>query len=122
MLIHERMDQMKAKFIDWPTFIGALILVLGVSIPLILFPETGAAVVDVANTFMTDKFGVRYILVGLAAFAFLMFVAFSRNGHVQLGSEHEEKEIGTITWAAMRRAGAVASSILYWAMIGRAYA
>src|SRR5699024_2164875 len=99
MLFHERMDQMKAKLIDWHTFIGALILILGVSIPLILFPETGAAVVEVANTFMTDTFGVLYLLVGLAAFAFLMFVAFSKNGHVKLGSEHEEKEFGTVSWA-----------------------
>lgn len=112
---------MKAKLIDWPTFIGALILILGVSIPLILFPETGAAVVDMANTFMTDKFGVLYLLVGLAAFAFLMFVAFSKNGHVKLGSEHEEKEFGTVSWAAMLFAAGIGSSILYWGMIEWAY-
>src|SRR5699024_5834272 len=121
MLFHERIDLMKAKLIDWPTFIGALILILGVSIPLILFPEAGEAVVNAANEFMTETFGVVYLFVGLAAFAFLIFVAFSKNGHVKLGGEKDEKEFGTISWAAMLFAAGIGSSILYWGMIEWAY-
>lgn len=112
---------MKSKLIDWPTFIGALILILGVSIPLILFPETGSTVVNLANDFMTHNFGALYLLVGIAAFAFLLFVAFSKNGHVKLGNKNDEKEFGTISWAAMLFAAGIGSSILYWAMIEWAY-
>jgi BCCT family betaine/carnitine transporter len=112
---------MKAKLIDWPTFIGALILILGVSIPLILFPEAGEVFVNMANEFMTETFGFVYLFVGLAAFAFLLFVAFSKNGHVKLGSENEEKEFGTFSWAAMMFSAGIGSSILYWGMIEWAY-
>lgn len=112
---------MKAKLIDWPTFIGAIVLILLVSIPLAVFPEQGGKVVDMANEFMTGNFGVLYLLVGLSAFAFLLFVAFSKNGHVKLGSEEDEREFGTFSWAAMLFAAGIGSSILYWGMIEWAY-
>lgn len=109
------------KIIDWPTFIGALILILLVAIPLVLFPEAGAVVVNMANEFMTETFGVLYLFVGLSAFIFLMYVAFSKNGKVKLGSKGEGKEFGTFSWAAMMFSAGIGSSILYWAMIEWAY-
>lgn len=112
---------MKAKLIDWPTFIWALILLFSVAIPLIVYPDAGAKVVSIANDFMTGNLGAIYLLVGLSAFAFLIFVAFSKNGQVKLGNKGEEKEFGTISWAAMLFAAGIGSSILYWGMIEWAY-
>ncbi|ASK61948.1 choline transporter [Virgibacillus phasianinus] len=112
---------MKKSVIDWPTFIGALFLILAVSIPLILFPEAGASVVDKANNFMTGNFGMLYLLVGLSAFAFLIFVAFSKNGQIKLGNAEDKREFGTFSWAAMLFAAGIGSSILYWGMIEWAY-
>ncbi|WP_077329506.1 BCCT family transporter [Virgibacillus siamensis] len=112
---------MKSKLIDWPTFIGALVLLFLVTIPLIIYPEAGKKAVNIANDFMTGNFGVLYLLTGLAAFAFLLFVAFSKNGQVKLGDEDDEKEFGTISWAAMLFAAGIGSSILYWGMIEWAY-
>jgi betaine/carnitine transporter, BCCT family len=109
------------KIIDWPTFIGALILILAVSIPLMLFPEAGEVVVNMANEFMTETFGVLYLFVGLAAFVFLMYVAFSKNGKVKLGYKGERKEFNTFSWAAMMFSAGIGSSILYWGMIEWAY-
>lgn len=109
------------KIIDWPTFIGALVLVLAVSIPLVVFPEAGATVVNMANEFMTETFGVLYLFVGLAAFVFLMYVAFSKNGKVKLGAKGEPKEFNTFSWAAMMFSAGIGSSILYWGMIEWAY-
>ncbi|MEC2157878.1 BCCT family transporter [Virgibacillus halodenitrificans] len=112
---------MKARLIDWPTFISALILLLAVSIPLIIFPEAGAQVVNEANKFMTGNFGILYLLLGLLAFVFLIFVAFSKNGQIKLGNREEKKEFGTFSWAAMLFAAGIGSSILYWGMIEWAY-
>ncbi len=109
------------KIIDWPTFIGALVLILAVSIPLVLFPEAGEAVVNMANEFMTETFGVLYLFVGLSAFIFLMYVAFSKNGKVKLGSRGEAKEFNTFSWAAMMFSAGIGSSILYWGTIEWAY-
>lgn len=115
------MIYMKKSLIDWPTFICAILLLLIVAIPLILFPEGGAKVVTIANDFMTGNFGMLYLLVGLAAFGFLIFVAFSKNGQIKLGNADEEKEFGDISWAAMLFAAGIGSSILYWGMIEWAY-
>ncbi|ALX49683.1 BCCT family transporter [Lentibacillus amyloliquefaciens] len=112
---------MNKNLIDWPTFFGALFLLLAVSIPLAVFPETGKEFVNIANDFMTGNFGVLYLIFGLAAFAFLIFVAFSKNGHIKLGDKNEDKEFGTISWAAMLFAAGIGSSILYWGMIEWAY-
>ncbi|GAB4074672.1 BCCT family transporter [Barrientosiimonas marina] len=108
---------MNKNLIDWPTFIGALVLLLAVSVPLAVFPEAGKAVVNVANDFMTGNFGVLYLIFGLAAFAFLIYVGFSKNGHIKLGDKNEEREFGTFSWAAMLFSAGIGSSILYWAMI-----
>ncbi|SHF93358.1 BCCT family transporter [Ornithinibacillus halophilus] len=112
---------MKNQLIDWPTFIGALIILFGVTIPLILFPETGAEVVNIANDFMTGNFGVLYILLGLLALFFLLFVAFSKQGKIKLGNRDTKREFGTFSWAAMLFSAGIGSSILYWAMIEWAY-
>lgn len=112
---------MRKNIIDWPTFIGALVLILGVSVPLMIFPQAGADIVRIANNFMTSNFGVLYLLVGLAAFSFLLFVAFSKHGHIKLGKRSDRKEFGTFSWAAMLFAAGIGSSILYWGMIEWAY-
>ncbi|WP_079479303.1 BCCT family transporter [Halobacillus salinus] len=112
---------MKTKLIDWPTFIGAFILLIGVTVPLVLFPEAGKELVDQANTFMTGNFGVLYMVMGLVIFAFLIYVAFSKNGSIKLGDEGEKPEFNTFSWAAMLFAAGIGSSILYWAVIEWAY-
>ena len=112
---------MNTKLIDWPTFIGALVLLLGVTLPLVFFPEAGKEVVDQANTFMTGNFGVLYMVMGLVIFAFLIYVAFSKNGAIKLGDEGEKPEFNTFSWAAMLFAAGIGSSILYWAVIEWAY-
>ncbi|MEC5424072.1 BCCT family transporter [Virgibacillus sp. C22-A2] len=112
---------MKSNLIDWQTFIGSLIVLLCVTVPLIFFPEAGAEIINMANSFMTGNFGVLYLILGLVSFAFLLFVAFSKNGQIKLGNKDEEREFGTFSWAAMLFAAGIGSSILYWAMIEWAY-
>lgn len=112
---------MKNRLIDWPTFIGALFLLLLVTIPLIIFPEQGEKYVLIANDFVTKNFGVVYLLVGLSVFFFLIYVAFSDNGQIKLGEEGEKPEFRTFSWAAMLFCAGIGSSILYWGTIEWAY-
>ncbi|UOQ43823.1 BCCT family transporter [Halobacillus salinarum] len=112
---------MKTKLIDWPTFIGALFLLLAVTIPLVLFPEAGKKFVGDANSFLTGNFGVLYMVMGLSVFAFLVYVAFSKNGQIKLGDEGEKPEFNTFSWAAMLFAAGIGSSILYWGTIEWAF-
>lgn len=112
---------MKSKIIDWPTFIGAFLLLMAVTLPLVFFPESGRVMVGLANDYMTTNFGILYLVMGLGAFFFLIFVAFSKNGHIKLGEEGEEPEFNTFSWAAMLFAAGIGSSILYWSVIEWVY-
>lgn len=112
---------MKPRIIDWPTFIGAFLLLMAVTLPLVFFPESGKVIVGIANTYMTTNFGVLYLAMGLLVFFFLIYVAFSKNGHIKLGDEGEEPEFNTFSWAAMLFAAGIGSSILYWSVIEWVY-
>ncbi len=121
MLLQRSLLVMNKRLIDWPTFIGALSLLLLVTLPLVLFPESGKEFVDKANEFMTTQFGVLYLIVGLGIFFFLIYVAFSDNGRVKLGEEDERPEFNNFSWAGMLFCAGIGSSILYWGTIEWAY-
>ncbi|KUP07843.1 choline transporter [Bacillus coahuilensis p1.1.43] len=112
---------MKNSVIDWTTFFGALILLLGVTIPLILFPGKGQVFVNQLNEFITTKLGVLYLIMGLAVFIFLIYVAFSDSGKIKLGDVHEKPEFNSFSWAGMLFCAGIGSSILYWGTIEWAY-
>lgn len=112
---------MNTKLIDWPTFIGALIILLSVSLPLIIFPEAGANVINIINNYITGKFGVLFLALGLFALIFMLYIAFSKYGKIKLGKRGTEKEFGSFSWAAMLFSAGIGSSILYWGMIEWAY-
>lgn len=107
--------------IDKPTFYGALGLLLAVTVPLILFPEQGAAWVSMARTFLTDSFGVFYLALGLGALGFMVYLCMSDIGRISLGDPGEAPEFNTLSWAAMLFCAGIGASILYWSMIEWAY-
>ncbi len=105
------------EHIDRFTFFGAIGLLLAVTLPLIIWPEAGAQWVAMAKTFMTDKLGGIYLLMGLAALGFMIYVIFSDMGNIHLGEPGEKPEFATGSWAAMLFCGGIGASILYWAPI-----
>ncbi|CAM3542758.1 BCCT family transporter [Parendozoicomonas haliclonae] len=109
------------KLIDKTTFFGAVLLLLGVVIPLAIWPEQGAYWIAGAKTIMTDKFGFLYLALGLAAIFFAIYIVFSDIGQIKLGDPDEEPEYATASWAAMLFCGGIGASILYWGCIEWAY-
>ena len=107
--------------IDKPTFFGALGLLLVVTLPLMIFPEQGAAWVQVARDFLTEKLGFLYLALGAGAGIFMLFIAFSDIGRISLGHPDEKPEFSTVSWAAMLFCAGIGASILYWGTIEWAY-
>jgi len=112
---------MGRNVIDWPTFIGALVILFSVVVPLVIFPNQSEIFISQINTLLTEKFGALYILLGLAAFIFLMYIAFSKYGNIRLGKENDRAEFSTLSWAAMLFCAGIGSSILYWGTIEWAF-
>ncbi|MEZ8968728.1 BCCT family transporter [Vibrio breoganii] len=113
--------QKSFSLIDKPTFFGALFLLLSVVFPLILFPVQGANWIAVAKSFMTDKLGVLYLALGIAAMCFMIYTIFSDLGQIKLGDADEQPEFSNASWAAMLFCGGIGASILYWGCIEWAY-
>ena len=107
--------------IDIPTFFGSALLLLAVTVPLIIFPEEGAQWVLQARDFVTSRFGVLYLLLGVGAGGFMLFIIFSDIGQIKLGKPDEQPEFSTISWAAMLFCAGIGASILYWSLIEWAY-
>jgi len=107
--------------IDWFIFIATALIVTGVCIPLILFPEAGARSVGAAFDFVTENFGILYIWSASAALLFLLWLALGRHGRVRLGPAGCRPEFSTFSWAAMLFCGGIGSTILYWGTIEWAY-
>lgn len=107
--------------IDKFVFFGVIFILLSVTLPLALFPEQGADIVASIKSFVTDKFGVFYLLLGVVALGFVLYVAFSDIGQIKLGNPEDEKEFSTASWAAMLFCAGIGASILYWGMIEWAY-
>ncbi|MHC5224713.1 BCCT family transporter [Ignatzschineria sp. LJL83] len=107
--------------IDSYTFFGALFLLLLVVIPLIIWPEAGDVWISQAKMFVTDKFGIFYLLMGLSALFFLVYIFFSDIGYIKLGEEDCEPEFSTASWGAMLFSSGIGASILYLGSIEWAY-
>src|SRR5690554_4222651 len=107
--------------LDKPTFFGVLILLTLATVPLMLWPEQGAIWVEQAKMFLTDELGLLYLVIGVAAVGFMVFIVFSDIGQIKLGDADEPVEFKTMSWAAMLFCGGIGASILYWSMIEWAF-
>ena len=103
--------------IDKFTFFGVLILLLSVTLPLVFFPDQGAAWVSTAKTFITNTFGGAYLAFGVLAVVFVTYIACSDIGNIKLGKVGDEIEFKTGSWAAMMFCGGIGASILYWGIV-----
>ncbi len=102
--------------IDWFIFISSAAIVFAVCIPLALYPDSGALVLDEAFRFVTHKLGIGYILFSIAAIGLLVYLAFSRFGSIRLGTQLRP-DFSTFSWAAMLFCGGIGTSVLYWGTI-----
>ena len=66
--------------IDWPSFSASIAVILAVSVPLILFPESGGAFLTGLYGKVTTYFGFVYLMSGLAVLIFLAWLAFGPYG------------------------------------------
>lgn len=109
------------SLIDKPTFIISLVMLLGVTLPLIIWPKEGAEYVGLAKAYVVDNFGVTYLLLGVVAFLFMLYVSFSDIGRIKLGDPGSEPEFKTSSWAAMLFCAGIGIGIMVWAPIEWAY-
>lgn len=111
------MQEIESKAnIDWFVFVASAVIIFSICIPLGLYPETGAELLNAAFVYVTERLGVLYILFSIFSLVFLLYLAFSRFGAVVLGG-NGQADFSDFSWAAMLFCGGIGTSVLYWGTI-----
>jgi BCCT family betaine/carnitine transporter len=111
---------MKHK-IDWPSFIASIAIIFGVSIPLVLFPESGGKFLIELYGLLTSHFGFMYLVAGLAVIILLLWLALGPYGKVRLASGDEKPEFSDFSWIAMLFCAGIGAGLMFWAPIEWGY-
>lgn len=90
-------------------------VLIGVSLPLLLFPAASSQFLLRTYDWIAVNFGWFYLLTGATALLFLAWLALGRFGEVRLGEG--EPEFSTPSWAAMLFSAGVGAGLMYWAAI-----
>ncbi|RIL72805.1 BCCT family transporter [Staphylococcus devriesei] len=111
----------RQKIMDWPTFIGTVVVLLVAVIPMMAFPKASETVITDINSAISNSIGSVYLFMGLAILFFVLYIAFGRYGNVTLGRASDKPEFNNFSWASMLFCAGIGSDILYWGVIEWAF-
>jgi len=107
--------------IDRWTFIATTIIIVAASLPLLLFPNSTALIVQQLYAIIADVLGPIYLWYAIGALGFLLYIATSRFGRIRLSAAESNPEFTTRSWIAMLFCTGVGAGLLYWAVIEWSY-
>jgi BCCT family betaine/carnitine transporter len=100
--------------VDWAIFTPAVLVVLIGSLALMVSTESAADLVSRGRQAVMAHFLWVYLLAGMGALIFCMWLAFGRYGHVKLGAPGEPPEYSDVHWVAMMFTAAIGASVIAW--------
>jgi len=100
--------------IDWFIFVGGTVVLLAAVVPIAVAPEWSIKMVAAAFSFLTQQFGVYYVIAACAILVFLLWVAISDFGGTVLGPTGVAPSHSKFSWAAMLFCTGIGSSLIYW--------
>ena len=106
--------------LDHPVFAISLVCVVGASVPMILYPQAAAALVDGIYAWIAGTLGIFYLWACIFATGFLAWLACSRHGGRVLGDE-AKPDYRTFSWMGMLFCAGIGSGLLYWSTVEWAY-
>jgi BCCT family betaine/carnitine transporter len=112
----EEVHKSTAK-IDWPVFSASVAVLVSLILPLALYPAEGKVLLAEAFDYLTQNFGVVYILAGIASLVFLLYLAFGRHRHIVFSRDDRPAQFSTMSWSAMLFCGGIGTSVLYWGTV-----
>lgn len=77
-------------------------------------PNASASVLKTVRTFLEDRLGVYYLVVGLGMLALALGTAFSPVGRIVLGKPGEKPAYGFCAWGGMLFTAGLAADILFY--------
>lgn len=101
--------------IDWIT---TFVPFVGVALLCVLFmiaPESSKLILESIRKFIGDDCGIYYAILGVGVFWLSIWIAYSKYGHVKLGSL-DKPQYGNFLWGAMIFTSALAADIMFYSL------
>ncbi|HIG30768.1 MAG TPA: hypothetical protein EYQ50_24375, partial [Verrucomicrobiales bacterium] len=98
--------------VDWFIFTAGILMIIGVTIPIVLFPDWSESVISVAFNFLTRELGFVYVVVADVILLFVVAVGVSPWGRTRLGDS--PPAYSRFSWAAMLFCAGIGASLIYW--------
>lgn len=109
-----------SKQISWPTsilipvFIPAVLVIFLMIIGTLSNPQLAGEVFAHTLDYITTNFGWFYMLAVAIFLVFIIAIAFTRWGHIKLGSDHSEPEYSSLSWFAMLFSAGYGIALLFF--------
>lgn len=103
------------KQMDKEIMIIPLLLIIGLCITFMKFPEASKVTLQSVRNFLGDDLGLYYVFLGVAAVICSMYMAFSKYGKIRLGGE-EKPKYTTFQWGTMIFTSTMAADILFYSL------
>jgi len=100
--------------VDQSIFIPSVLIIIIVAASLIFFPQTAGQAAQAAKNFITINLTWLYLLTGVGAFLFALWLGFGRYGHVKLGAVDDTPEYASLHWIAMMFTAGIGAGIVVW--------
>jgi len=107
--------------IDYALMLPAILVTLLISLPLVLFKEEGADIVNALFKGVTGNFKFIFLLYGFFCVTFLLWLGLSKWGNVKFGGPDDKPEFSTYKWGIMMFCAGIGIAIARWAFIEPAY-
>lgn len=108
------MDTTKKRKIDPATTVIPFIIILALCTLFVIKPEGSTNVVGIIRSFLGDKLGLYYLIIGLGILLVSFWIAFSDIGKIRLGGKDEKPKYNFFTWGSMIFTCGLAADILFY--------
>lgn len=108
--------QTDAVRVNWAVLAIAATGILAIAGWALAAPEHAGGVLTSVVVWISKWFGSFYIVLATAILGFVLYLGFSRFGHIRLGPPNARPEFSTFAWAAMLFAAGIGTDIMFFAV------
>ena len=108
------MNKTVKRRLDIFTTIIPMTIIVVLCIFFVIVPEASTNTLRAIRTFLEDKLGLYYLIIGLGVLIAGLCIAFSKLGKITLGNPGEKPQYSFFTWGSMMFTAGLAADILFY--------
>jgi choline/glycine/proline betaine transport protein len=114
-----RSDERKSIFgldVNGPVFFTSAIIIIVIITLTLMFKEGAEQVFAATQDYVANKAGWFFILSVNVFLIFVIYLAFSKFGHLRIGGQNAKPEFKTLSWFAMLFSAGMGIGLLFWSI------